>query len=129
VFSLWYFWNTVMMMKATPVEAKLMANEIFSPRIYAIKIPRTSTRKTLHRSVAPVLTTANRLRLGAERGRTLTKTLTKAAYATKIMKAPPTVWKKRSMAVTSARSAVGAVAWTVMIGIWDALPQLTPPMT
>lgn len=39
------------MMKATPVEAKLMANEIFSPRMYATKIPGTwSAGKTLRAS-------------------------------------------------------------------------------
>ena len=129
VFSLFHLWNNVMMMKATPVEANPMANEIFSPRMYATKIPGTwFAEKSFRSSVAPVNTTVAGSTPGAEWGRTLTSTLTRAACAAEIMKAPPIVWKKRRMAITSARSAAGAVAWTVMIGIWDAIPQPTPPM-
>lgn len=118
-----------MMMKATPVEANPMAKAAFSPRMYASKMPGTwSAEKTFRRSVAPVYRTVAGSTPGAEEGRTLTSTLTKAACAAETMKAPPTVWKKRRMAVTSARSAAGAVAWTVMIGIWDAMPQPTPLM-
>ena len=67
--------------------------------------------------------------VGAVWGRVLMRMLMKADCAAETMKAPPTVWRKRRMAVTSARSEAEAVACTVMMGICDAIPQATPPMT